>query len=74
MVIQMVDIVMIKHVTPMFSWKVTPSLPLQGYLLLNALNVIKTDSTMCTKLAQISQNSSLFNILAKTIFALVSDF
>jgi len=46
---------------------------MQGYLLSNALNDIKTNSTMCAKLAQVSQNSSFFMLIQITL-ALVSDF
>jgi hypothetical protein len=58
---------MINHVVPTFSWE--PYLCQCCHLPLNAFNAIKIDSTMCTKLAQVSQNPSLW-ILARTFFAL----
>jgi hypothetical protein len=72
MAIQMVDLIMIKHVTPMFSWEATPS-PCNVVCHQMPFNDIKTDSTMCTKLAQVSHNLSLL-MLAQTTFALMSDF
>jgi len=49
------------------------ALPMQGCLPSNALNDTKTGSTMCTKLAQVSQNLSLL-ALAQITLAFVSDF
>jgi hypothetical protein len=46
--------------------------PMQGCFLSNELNTIRTSSTMCTKLAQVSQNPSLF-MLAPTYLTLVMD-
>jgi hypothetical protein len=72
MTIQMVDLVMIKTCCSNVFMR-SYAFPIQGYLLSNALNDIKTNSTMCTKLAQVSQNSSFFTLIQITL-ALVSDF
>jgi hypothetical protein len=53
--------------------KISHTLPMQGCLPSNALNDTKTNSTMCTKLAQVSQNWSLL-MLARTALAFVNDF
>jgi hypothetical protein len=45
---------------------------MQGCLLSNALNVIRISSTMCTKLAQVSQNPFLF-MLAWAYLILMRD-
>jgi hypothetical protein len=53
MTIQMVDLVMIKCCSNVFMR--SHAFPMQGCLPSNALNDINTGSTMCTKLAQVSQ-------------------
>jgi hypothetical protein len=52
---------------------ISHALPMQGCLPSNSLNDTKTYSTMCTKLAQVSQNLSLLK-LTLTTSTLVNNF